>query len=333
MFNWNEVSWNALRSRLDRLPHAVLLQGPEGVGKLALAERLAARLLCETPTEASDACGRCPGCRWVAAGSHPDLRRVEPEALSDPGTGADSEGEARDARRPRQPSSEIRIDQIRELSDFLYLGSHRGGQRVAIVHPAESMNVHAANALLKGLEEPPLGARFLLVCHHPARLLPTIRSRCVVVSVPRPTHAAALGWLHSVVPEPAQASRWLAFAGGSPRLAHAYSSGERGAHIAPYLEAVARGAPEDLQEATDRASLEALAEVLQKHAIDRVAHALGGRSIYGTLGQDQANAKKVDTLAWARLARELGRARALARHPVNPRLFSAELKYEVSKFM
>ena len=95
----------------------------------------------------------------------------------------------RSARRAK-PSAEIRVDQIRELSDFLYLGSHRGRRRVAIVHPAESMNVHAANALLKGLEEPPAGAMFLLVAHHPARLLATIRSRCVVAAVPRPGEAA-----------------------------------------------------------------------------------------------------------------------------------------------
>ncbi|KPK06782.1 MAG: hypothetical protein AMJ64_08340 [Betaproteobacteria bacterium SG8_39] len=328
MFKWNKEIWEAVRDRVDRLPHAVLIQGPEGVGKLALAEKLASRLLCESPTEISDPCGHCEGCRWVASGSHPDLRRVEPDALSDAVASAEEpEREARGARRAK-PSLEIRVDQIRQLSDFLYLGSHRGRRRVAIVHPAESMNVNAANALLKGLEEPPAGAMFLLVSHHPARLLPTIRSRCVVVPVARPEEAAALAWLESVGGETRQMRRWLAFAGGSPRLAHEYASGERGVRMTPYLDAVIQGRPEDLPEATDRESLESLAEVLQKHAIDRVAFALAGRSVYGTVGKD-AKASRATPLAWARLARYLGTARALARHPVNPRLFSAEMIAEI----
>jgi DNA polymerase-3 subunit delta' len=330
MFSWNNRIWESLRDRVDRLPHAILLQGPEGVGKLALAEQLAARLLCEAPTEGSDPCGHCEGCRWVSSGSHPDLRRIEPDALADPVASTDEpEREARGSRRTK-PSSEIRIDQIRQLSDFLYLGSHRGRRRVAIVHPAESMNVHAANALLKGLEEPPAGAIFLLVSHHPARLLPTIRSRCVVVSVPRPDESAALAWMASAGPADRQTRRWLAFAGGSPRLAHEYANGERGARLTPYLDAIAQGKPEDVPEAVDRESLESLAEVLQKHAIDRVTAALAGRSIYGTVGAE-TRAARATPLAWAGLARYLGKARALARHPVNPRLFSAEMLGEISK--
>jgi DNA polymerase-3 subunit delta' len=330
MFDWNNSLWESLRARVDQIPHAVLFQGPEGVGKLALAERLAARLLCESPTADSDPCGHCDGCRWVASGNHPDLRRVEPDALA--GAGAQPEEDDRETRAARRakPSAEIRVDQIRALSDFLYLGSHRGGRRVAIVHPAESMNVHAANALLKGLEEPPPGAMFLLVTHHPARLLATIRSRCVVAAVPRPGETAGLAWLESALEDRSQARRWLAFAGGAPRLAREYADGERSARVAQLLETIAKGASADLPEATDRESLECLAEVLQKHAIDRAAMALAGRSIYGTAGAETGR-RPAKAQAWAGFARRMGRARALARHPVNPRLFSAELISDLLK--
>lgn len=322
MYPWNKRIWESLRDSVDRLPHAVLIQGPEGVGKLALAEQLAGRLLCEAPTAASESCGRCDGCRWFASGNHPDLRRLEPEALAKTPAGIeDPEREERGTRRTK-PSHEIKIDQVRELADFLYLGSHRGRRRVAIVHPAEAMNVHAANALLKGLEEPPSDAMFVLVSHHPARLLPTIRSRCVVVAVPRPDEAAALAWLGAEAAEQ-DMRRWLAFAGGSPRLAQQYASGERGAMMAPVLEALARKVPGTIAEATDREGVEAIAEVLQKHAIDRVVALLADRTVYGTA--PPAAERRGSALAWVAFARDMGKARALARHPLNPRLFSAEM--------
>jgi len=323
MLTWNYKIWESLRGQVDRLPHAVLIQGPAGVGKLALAEQLATRLLCEAPTTEGEACGRCDGCRWVASGNHPDLRRIEPDAHAVQRYDAqDNAPRTERGTRAAKPSLEIKIDQIRELADFLYLGSHRGRRRVAIVHPAEAMNVHAANALLKGLEEPPPGALFLLVSHRPARLLPTIRSRCVVVAVPRPPEQAALDWLVAQG-KSTDAARWLAFAGGSPRAAYDYSAGEQGALTTPFLAAIARGETDSIPEASNRETLEAMAEVLQKHAIDRVTDSLAGRRIYGT--EAPAGKGSASALEWTKFARSMGRARALASHPVNPRLFSAEL--------
>jgi len=163
-----------------RLPHALLLHGPRGVGKLALAERLGQLLLCEGENRP---CGKCDGCRWYLAGTHPDLRRVEPEALAK-GVEPGEEGEegAESSSKKKKPSLDIKIEQVRALADFLNLRSHRGALRVALLHPAEEMNPNAQNALLKGLEEPPAGAVFILVSHRPHRLLPTVRSRCVKTS-------------------------------------------------------------------------------------------------------------------------------------------------------
>src|SRR5262245_60534872 len=191
MHPWNEPLLESIRGRLARLPHALLIHGVRGVGKLALAERVAQLLLCE---QEKKPCGACVGCRWYLAGTHPDFRRIEPEALAKEPAPSEEPVEEAPAKKSK-PSIEIKVDQIRGLEGFLNVGSHRGRLRVALVHPAEDMNEVSANALLKGLEEPPAGAVFILVSHRPARLLPTIRSRCVALPVPLPPKETARRWL------------------------------------------------------------------------------------------------------------------------------------------
>jgi DNA polymerase-3 subunit delta' len=199
---------------------------------------------------------------------------------------------------------------VRALADFLNLRSHRGALRVALVHPAEDLYPNAANALLKSLEEPPSGAIFILVSHRPARLLPTVRSRCVAIPVPIPPREAALAWLNSHGVR--DADRWLAFAGGAPLDALNYA--EEAAGWERLLKAP------DLVD--DRESLERLAEALQKIAYDRAFSAFGLPPKYRT-GAPVASAAK--PRAWLAYARKMGEDRQLTRHPVNPRLFAADL--------
>lgn len=313
-------TWEVLVGKLDRLPHALLLHGAPGVGKLALAERFAQFLLCEKRGQGAGPCGACEGCRWFLGNNHPDVRYLEPEAIARHVAVVEEgeEGKAKDAK----PSIQIKIEQTRALANFVNLVSHRGGRRVAIIHPAEDMNAATANSLLKNLEEPPPGAVFLLVSHRPARLLPTIRSRCVPVPVPLPEPKAAAAWLAAqAVREP---ERWLAFAGGAPLRALEYAAGERGATIERVLRAVAGGdrAALVLGLVRDREQLEPLAEVLQKIALDRAFAALSGRPKYSVSG---GLASREDTRAWLSFARAMGRNRLLARHPLNPRLLAAEM--------
>ncbi|HEU0257833.1 MAG TPA: DNA polymerase III subunit delta' [Burkholderiales bacterium] len=284
---WNEPILDALARRLERLPHALLIHGPRGVGKRVLAERISQLLLCEGEKRP---CDTCDACRWFRGGNHPDFRRVEPEFLW--------------AEKPEKPSLVIKVEQVRELADFLYIGSHRGRLRVALVHPAEEMNENAANALLKGLEEPPAGAIFILVSHRPAQLLPTIRSRCVAVPAPLPPHNIALDWLaREGVTEP---QRWLAYAGGAPLRATHYA---------------AQG-PVSLTPVGERDGLEPLADALQKIALDRALMAFGLAAKYQT---SPATVTREQARAWLAFARRMGEERLLCRHPLNPRLFSAAL--------
>ena len=307
MHAWNQPILDSLVARSARLPHALLVYGPRGVGKLALAERVAQFLLCEGKPRP---CGICDGCRWFLSGNHPDFRRIEPEALAKVAPPADLDEEPAAARKTRQPSIQIKIEQVRELADFLYVRSHRGAMRVALVHPAEDMNENASNALLKGLEEPPAGAMFILVSHRPAQLLPTIRSRCVAVPVPIPPRAAALKWLSGQGIKDAE--RWLAYAGGAPLRALDYAA--EAESLSRLLKAPG---PVEVRE-----DLERLADALQKIALDRALTAFGLPQKYQT-GQVAVAPEKAR--AWLAFARRMGEDRLLCRHPLNPRLFSAAM--------
>jgi DNA polymerase-3 subunit delta' len=317
IYPWKNETWEQLLNMRARLPQALLIHGAEGIGKLALAERFAQLLLCEAAGESQAPCGACDGCRWFLAGSHPDIRRLEPESLARLREAGQEQDEAAPAAsKTQKPSTEIKIDQVRSLDSFLNLRSHRGRQRVVLVHPAEDMNRSAANAMLKGLEEPQAQAHFILISHRPARLLPTIRSRCVALPVALPDPAAAGSWLRAKGAPDWEA--WLAFAGGAPLRALGYASGA-GAPIARLLKALQAKDLDALAAVNDREQLEALAEVLQKHALNVAMESFCGRSRYGqAAGSAQA-------AAWLRYARQMGRNRLLASHPLNPRLFAGEM--------
>ncbi|MGL6071926.1 DNA polymerase III subunit delta' [Craterilacuibacter sp.] len=209
LYPWQLADWQRIGTELTRLPNAWLFTGMAGSGKLEFAEHLAQALLCDSPQSDHSACGQCESCRWFASGSHPDFRRLTPIV--------ESEEEGKEGK-PTRKLALIKIEAVREIIEFLQLSSHRHGQRVVLVEPAESLNLASANALLKVLEEPPPDVIFLLVAHSPQRLLPTIKSRCRQYPLARPSHEVALAWLKSQ--GVARAEIELAHNGGAPLFNH-----------------------------------------------------------------------------------------------------------------
>lgn len=171
---WLEVTALALQGRLA---HALLLGGPQGVGKRHFARAFSAFLLCES--RSGYACGHCRSCQQFEAGSHPNYLWIQRSV--DEKTGK----EKRD----------ISVDQIREFSEKLQLTGHYGQARVGFIDPVDAVNTNGINALLKTIEEPPDNTHILLVSERPMNLLATLRSRCQRLRFSIPEQKAALGWL------------------------------------------------------------------------------------------------------------------------------------------
>src|SRR5258706_1025996 len=231
---WSAPTLAALRATQTRHAHAILLFGPAGIGKKATALEFARWQLCESPNADGSVCGRCSSCTLMATRNHPDLRMIVPDALAhwrpvahdgDEDQGDDSEqsssgeGESeRDTTRSRKRvSNEILLAQVRGWPDFLNLTTHRGGRRVVVASPVESLNREAANFVLKMLEEPPPRSLLLLASDQLDEVLPTIRSRCVLVRATVPSWEQSLAWLRQQGVDDAESE--LAAAGGAPLAA------------------------------------------------------------------------------------------------------------------
>lgn len=198
--------------RSGKLPHAIMLAGPVGIGKATLAFHLAYHLLRHPDRATAPETLEAPDVasalfRQVASGSHPGILHLT-RPMND---------------RTKSFKSVVTVDEIRKVNRFLSLTAHDGGYRVVIVDPADDMNTSAANALLKNLEEPPSRTLFILIAHAPGSLLPTIRSRCQVLRLSALEPADVLDVLRGLEPpppdDPAQREALVRRADGSVRSA------------------------------------------------------------------------------------------------------------------
>lgn len=216
---WHANARRFIEGSLDagRLPHALLVVGERGVGKSQFAANIAALLLCDRPLPAPSGgsadkrfspCGTCKQCELIQAQSHPDLRRYSPEK-----------------------SKMIRVDQIRALSAFAVASPQVARRKIIVVERADQLNINAANALLKTLEEPSPDVVLLLLQESGRPVLPTLRSRCQCVILPTPDPTTGLGWINAQLagagvdneaPAESKIEQALRLAGNAPRLAMEY---------------------------------------------------------------------------------------------------------------
>lgn len=199
---WDDLNFSAF-------PSAILIYGQSGIGKFEFSIELAKALLCESST-AVKPCNHCEACRWFDSGNHPDFIALVPETHrkllphgdfdADPDapkksklSSADSDSDAPEKKEKKS----ISIEDARSAIEGLSIGSHRGGNRIILVYPLEMLRADSANTLLKSLEEPPSNTIFILLADRLDRVLPTIRSRCRLLSAPRPDRPTGLQWLHA----------------------------------------------------------------------------------------------------------------------------------------
>lgn len=331
LFPWHEAAWEQLQKLRVRMPHAILFYGPQGTGKSAFAEGVAKSLMCTNPGHNGRACGICEACGWFVQGNHPDYRCVRPEALEDSlpdEAGSGDAGDGKKSSKTKTPSKDIKIDQVRALADFMNISTHRQGLRVVLLYPAEALNMAAANALLKTLEEPPPNTVFLLVCNNIERLLPTILSRCRKFALPLPPGDQALAWLQQQ--GIANAVDWLAEQGGAPLAAAAQAQAGGGELKDEFLRALtAPGIDVALKtaERLQKAPVPELVVWLQRWLYDLLSCKLSGRIRYYPRYSKQIEglAQVAELSDLLRASKALNERRAVAEHPLAARLFIEDM--------
>ena len=198
---WHQALWRSLQLRPQGIPSSTLLVGKQGTGVLNLGMELAKLLLCDA--EGSDGpCTTCTSCQMFERAAHPDLHVVSTEEAEETGdlrfrSHSIRYAEEDSTKRARRTTvrSIITVDQIRAVTDALNKTPGLGSSKVCLIYPANALNLNAANALLKSLEEPTSGTYFLLLSSFPGSLPPTIRSRCSRLDLDDPTSEESIEWL------------------------------------------------------------------------------------------------------------------------------------------
>lgn len=326
IYPWQNALWHSLTQSRSKLHHAFLMYGRAGVGKYDFALNFSQSLLCPNKNETGYACQQCASCHWFSDESHPDFRLITPEQN-------DSADEDVSSAKKTKKKTQISVAQIRELSDFLSLSSHQSsGLRIVLIHPAEALNLAAANALLKMLEEPAPDVVFILIAHQLQRLLPTVLSRCQKIKMPIPDQTQALDWLNGN--GVSNAVQQLAYMEGSP--IKVFNEQADFAHLTQIWGQLALGQKLDPQFVAPLViahSVEMGVIAIQKWIYDILAVKLSQQVRYHLQHANalQALAEKVNLGKLFDFQKKTNELRKLATHPLNHELQMESLLVDYTK--
>jgi DNA polymerase-3 subunit delta' len=333
---WQGEIWSRLAHTRaqNQLAHAWLVSGPHGVGKRPLIAAWVAAMLCGQPNAEGFACGVCGSCKMLLSGGHPDAHLLTLDGHL--GLAFNPSLQREDGITHWQPEKsskrkEIAVDGTRSLIDALHVASHRQGNKIAVIAPAEDLNRSAADALLKTIEEPTPNTYLILIADQAQSLSPTLRSRCRPLRLGVPPALIVLDWLKSQVPESSAeaCSTALSLARGAPFIAlEQLQQGE----VSPAIGwraaldeiALGRGDPMKLAAAVDDETVTAflhccqvwLVDFLRKQVIDGVQ--ISGRKVAQLNNELHDAHRRLDANARAQLVLEamlIGWLRLLAPAP------------------
>ncbi len=310
IYPWLKDAWIAIHQN-NKLPHALIFKGKEGIGKHDFAMTFAKSYLCQTQLPNYLPCEVCKSCHWFPD-SHPDFKHIAPIESED-----DESSKRKTVRKKN-----IAIHQIRELSEYLELSAHQEkGKRIVSIEPADSLNQSASNALLKILEEPPENTLFILVTSQTQRLIATIRSRCQLLDLRGPSLEEARLFLdgQKIVHD----ESLLSFTGGSPFSAMKELENQSERNVITQL--LSQGHKIDITKINYTILTQGLdwtVNMIQKWAFDLLLSFHTQQSYYFKKEEARiySQAKQLNLDALLLFTNELNELKKIASHPLNQEL-------------
>jgi len=310
IYPWFKDAWTAIHKN-EKLPHALIFKGKEGIGKYDFANTFAKSYLCQSPISNHFPCEACSSCEWFPD-SHPDFKHIAP---------IDSDDDESSKRKTVRKKN-IAIHQIRELSEYLELSAHQEtGRRIVLIEPADSLNQAASNALLKILEEPPENTLFILVTSQAQKLIATIRSRCQLLELRGPSLDEARVFLDGQ--KIAYEKSLLSFTGGSPF--NAMKELENQSERIVITQLLSQGHKVDITKINYSILTQGLdwtVNMIQKWAFDLLLSFHTQQSYYFKAEEARidSQAKQLNLDALLLFVNELNELKKIASHPVNQEL-------------
>ena len=310
IYPWFKDAWTAIHKN-EKLPHALIFKGKEGIGKYDFANTFAKSYLCQSPISNHLPCEACSSCEWFPD-SHPDFKHIAPIESDD-----DESSKRKTVRKKN-----IAIHQIRELSEYLELSAHQEtGRRIVLIEPADSLNQAASNALLKILEEPPENTLFILVTSQAQKLIATIRSRCQLLELRGPSLDEARVFLDGQ--KIAYEKSLLSFTGGSPF--NVMKELENQSERSVITQLLSQGHKVDITKINYSILTQGLdwtVNMIQKWAFDLLLSFHTQQSYYFKAEEARidSQAKQLNLDALLLFVNELNELKKIASHPVNQEL-------------